>query len=77
MQAFEAESAGAAPNDDKSSVANRSTKAYFFRSLRISFRAACLPGIQYDAIRVSFARKFDVGKELSDVRISGDVCLSR
>ena len=38
--------AAAAPYDDKSFVANRSTEAYFFRSLRISFRTACLPAFR-------------------------------
>jgi hypothetical protein len=43
MQVFDAEIAGRWAYDRKSSVSNRSgAKAYFFRSLRISFRAACL-----------------------------------
>ena len=43
MQVLDAEIGAAAPYDRKSSVTNRSgAKVYFFRSLRISFRAACL-----------------------------------
>jgi hypothetical protein len=43
MAIFDPKSRAAAPSERKSSVIIRSgTKAYFFRSLRTSFRAACL-----------------------------------
>jgi hypothetical protein len=43
MAALDPQIAGAAPYDRKSSVTIRSgTKAYFFSSFRINFRAACL-----------------------------------